>query len=169
MKLFKGKERDITITKATNEDIGHCADIIAKAMGDQPINKELLEQTLKTQNIIVLVAKIKEKIVGIISGLAFSSLIPPPRIDFLGVSDEESARRGLHGMLIDEFVEELKRSLPKAKYVDTNVPAANPQFVAMYSFKRFVVIGFIKGEQPSGDIVVLRKNLSQETSTSYTV
>lgn len=83
--------------KATDEDIGLCADMMVKAMGDQAINKELLEQSLKSDNLIVLVAKREEKIVGMVSGLAFPSMIPPPRLDFISVIDVESARKGLHG------------------------------------------------------------------------
>ena len=169
MRLFNKKEGDFSITPATDEDIGLCVDMISKAMGGRPINKEILEQTLKTPNMIVLVAKTKEKIVGIISGLAFPTMIPPPRIDFLSVSDEESARKGLYGILIDEFIEELKKRLPNAKYVDTNVPAINPQFTAVYSFKGFVVTGFIKGEQSMSDVVVLRKILAKDTSKNFTV
>ena len=171
MRLFGGKEKDITIEKASDADITYCVDIIMNAMnamGVQPIAREGLEQTLKTPNVLVLVAKVKDKAVGIISGLAFPSLIPPPRIDFLSASDEESARKGLHGMLIDAFVEELKKRLPNAKYVDTTVATSNPQFVAMYSMKGFVVIGFTRGEHPNTDAVMLRRNLSGEPPKSYT-
>lgn len=168
MRLFKGKEGDFTIVRATNEDVAPCADMIAKAMGGQPVNREVLEQTLKAPNVIVLVAKVKERVVGMISGLASSSMVPPPRIDFVGVSDEESARRGLHSRLIDEFIEELRRQLPDAKCVDTSVPSANPQIVAMYSMKDFVVIGFLRSDLPHSDIVLLRKNI-RETPAGYTV
>lgn len=172
MRLFGGKEKDLVIEKATDEDITYCVDMILNAMGTmgvQSINREGLEQTLKTPNVLVLAAKIKGRVVGMISGLAFPFLIPPPRIDFLSVSDEESARRGLHGMLIDAFLEELKKRLPNAKYVDTTVATSNPQFVAMYSMKGFVVTGFTRGEQPNTDAIILRRNLSKETTPPYTV
>ncbi|MFH0897135.1 MAG: hypothetical protein V1850_03690 [Candidatus Bathyarchaeota archaeon] len=161
MRLYNGKDAGFTIKRATDEDISACAGMVSKAMGGQQIDKGALEQTLKTPNILILVAKVQDKFVGMISGAAFPSIIPMPRIDFLGISDDESARKGLHGILIDEFVEELKRRLPKAKYVDTNVPAINFQFVAMYSLKGFVIAGFTKGEPPLGDTVVLRKNISK--------
>jgi hypothetical protein len=170
LKLFKGKEDvDFIITKASDGDISFCVDRMTRAIGNQPVNREVLEQTLKTPNVIVLVAKVKEKVVGAITGLAFPSLIPPPRIDFLDVSDEESAKKGLPYRLIDGFIEELKKRVPNATYVDTNVSASNPNYVAMYSLKGFLVTGFTRGEKPIGDTIVLRKNISSEASTSYTV
>ncbi len=171
MRLFGGKEREITIEKANDTDIAYCVDLIMDAMntmGVQPVTREGLEQTLKTPNVLVLVAKVKDKVVGMISGLAFPSLIPPPRIDFLSVSDENSARQGLHGMLIDAFIDELKKRLPNAKYVDTTVATSNPQFVAMYSMKGFIVTGFTRGEQPNTDAVILRRSLASEPPKSYT-
>ncbi len=171
MRLFGGKEGDFAIEKASDEDITYCVDIILKAMktlGVQSVTRENLEQTLKTPNVLVLVAKVKAKVVGMISGLAFPSLVPPPRIDFLSVSDEESARKGLYGMLIDAFLEELKKRLPNVKYVDTTVPTLNPQFVAIYSMKGFLVAGLIRGEEPNLDSIILRRNLSREPPRSYT-
>lgn len=162
--MFGGKgekDSDFTIVRATDEDISICAGIIFKAMGGQMIDKEALEQSLKAPNIVLLVAKTNEKVVGMVSGSAFPNAVPPPRIDFLSVTDDESARKGLHGMLIDEFIEELKRQLPKARCIDTSVPATNSQFVAMYSLKGFAIAGFTKGEPPLGDTVVLRKNISK--------
>jgi ribosomal protein S18 acetylase RimI-like enzyme len=167
--LFRGDEKEYVIAKATDEDVKVCADLISKALGGQSIDKQGLEQTLKTSGIIVLVAKLKDKVVGLITGLAFPSMIPPPRIDFLGVSDEESARKGVHSRLIDKFIEELDTRVPNAKYVDTTVSASNPQFVAMYSMKGFVVTGFIKGDQMQNDSVLLRKSIVKEKPTSYTV
>lgn len=72
-------------------------------------------------------------------------------------------------MLIDEFIEELKKKIPNAKYVETNVPTVNSSFVAMYSLKGFTVIGMIKGEDPRTDIVVLRKSILKKNPSSYTV
>jgi len=169
LKLFKDRKKDVTIVKATDADISVCADLILKAMGGQPVNKEVLEQTLKTPNMLVMVAKKDDEVVGIITGLAFPTMIPPPRIDFLGVIDEESARRGLHGSLIDKFMEELINRLPNAKHITTNVPASNYQSVAIYSLKQFIVTGYIKGDQSAGDIVVLKKNLSKESIPDYAV
>jgi hypothetical protein len=159
--LFSGKEEGFTISRATDEDIGVCADMVSKAMGIHQIDKEAIEPTLKSPNIILLVAKAKEKIVGMISGIVFPSLIPPPRIDFLGVPNDENAKKGLHSILIDAFIEELKKSFSNIKYIDTNVPATNIQFIAMYSLKGWMVTGFTKSERPLDDVVLLRKNLSK--------
>lgn len=166
MRLFR--EKDFTIGQASDEDISFCVDTFFKAMDGQPISKEALEQTLRSPNVIVLMAKIKKKIVGMISGVA---LPPPmtPRIDLLSVIDEESARKGLHGKLIDELVDELKRRLPRVKYIDTTIPALNPQFVATYSMKGFNVVGFIRGDPSGNDSVILRKNLSSQRPTGFSV
>ncbi len=174
MRLFGGRDKEIIIEKAGDDDIAYCVDVIIDAMGAagaQAVNREGLEQTLKTPNVLVLVGKVKNKVVGMISGIAFPSLIPPPRIDFLSASDEDSIRQGLHGMLIDAFLDELKRRLPNATYVDTTVATSNPQFVAMYSMKGFVVVGFSRGAQPNTDTVVLRRSLTPEAGEppqSYT-
>jgi len=171
MRLFGGKDREIMIESAGDEDIAYCVDVIMNAMsamGAQSVTKEGLEQTLKTPNVLILIGKVKNKIVGMISGLAFPTLVPPPRIDFLSVSDDESVRQGLHAMLIDAFLEELKRRLSNARYVDTTVATSNPQFVAIYSVKGFVVTGFTRGDQPNTDTVILRKSLAGEPPQSYT-
>jgi ribosomal protein S18 acetylase RimI-like enzyme len=166
MRLFRGK--DFTIGEASDEDISFCVDTFFKAMSGQPVSREALEQTLRSPNVIVLVAKTKNKIVGMISGVA---LPPPmaPRIDLLSVIDEESARRGLHGQLIDKLVDELKRRLPRTRHIDTTIPTLNPQFVATYSMKGFIVVGFIRGDQPGQDSVILRKNLSSQRPTGFAV
>ena len=169
MKLFKRKNRDFTITRPTDAEFNACADIIAKAVGQQAITKKALEQTLKAPGFIVLVAKSNDRIVGLITGLAVPSTIPPPRIDFLSVPDQASAQKGLYGILIDNFIDELKKRVPTAKHVDTNVGTANPNFIAMYSLKGFRVIGFIRGESPQSDIAVLRKDLSTNKASHYTV
>ena len=168
MKLFKRKGGEFTIAKPTDADIEQCAEMVTKAMGQQHISKEVMEKTLQTPGIVILVAKLKERIVGMITGIAFPSTIPPPRIDFLNVSDVESAKKGLYSILIDEFIEELKKRIPTVKYVDTNVSALNLQFMAMYSLKGFTVIGFTRGDTPLSDIVVLRKPLSNEKAMGYT-
>ncbi|MFH0748957.1 MAG: GNAT family N-acetyltransferase [Candidatus Bathyarchaeota archaeon] len=169
MKFFKGKDRDIMIMKPTDIDVSKCAEIIANAMGQESIKKEILEQTLKTSNVIVLIAKIKERIVGLITGVVFPSATPPPRIEFLSVPDQESAQKGLYSTLVDEFIGELRKRMPNAKYIETNVSAANTHFIAMYSLKGFLVTGFSKGEKPLGDIIVLRKNILNEKISHYTV
>ena len=150
-------------------DIRKCAELISNAMKQQPIDKNVLEQTLKAPNVIILVAKVKERVVGLITGLVFPFAIPPPRIDFLAVPDEESAQKGLYGLLVDKFIEKIKKRLPNARYVDTNIATENQNFVAMYSLKGFKVIGFIKGEKQFNDVVVLRKNISKEQESSFTV
>jgi hypothetical protein len=172
LKLFRGKEKDVIILRATDEDVGICVDMIAEAMGSmsgQPVNRTALEQTLKTPNVILLVGKKTDRVVGMISGLAFPTMVPPPRIDFLNVLDDESARKGLHNRLIDGFIDELKRRVPNAPYVDTTLSTTNPQFVAMYSMKGFCVVGFTRGHQSHNDVAVLRKDLSEESSLPYAV
>jgi len=171
VKLFK-KKAEFTIMKPTDTDIDACVEMLSSAMGQQAVNKKLLEQTLKAPGIIVLVGKLKERITGMITGLTFPFTTqgsPKGRIDFISVPDRESANKGLYSMLIDEFIEELKKKIPNAKYVETNVPTVNSSFVAMYSLKGFTVIGMIKGEDPRTDIVVLRKSILKKNPSSYTV
>ena len=137
-------------------DLDTCADLFKKATGAKTSRENLL-QILRGPGALVLVAKKQGRISGMISGLAFPGLIPPPRIEFTYVPDRENARRGLSGLLVNAFLREVKRKLPQARFVEINVGAANTSAVEFYSHHGFAINGFARGEQIGGDIVMLRK------------
>jgi GNAT superfamily N-acetyltransferase len=139
-----------------DRDLDTCTDIFKKATG-ATTSREQLRQILRGPGALVLVAKRQGRIAGMISGLAFPGLIPPPRIEFTYVVDQESARRGLSGLLVDAFIREVRGQLPQARFVEINVAAANTSAMEFYSHHGFAVNGFVRGEQSSGDIVMMRK------------
>jgi len=102
---------------------------------------------------MTLVAKQKESIVGLING----TLLGIPRIMFLTVTDEQSAREGLGGMLIDQFVKEIQKSSPHAKRILHNEFADNFNAIGLYSVKGFKVTGYIKDPITSRDVVFMEK------------
>lgn len=159
------------------EDIDLCTDLIIKAVGGQQTrsNRDAVKYTLKNPNVITLVAKSEERITGVIYGLVPPSLVPPfpvqpPRIFFVGVADQESAMKGLPGMLIDEFVSESKKRFPNPPYVDTILASKDTKNVALYSSKGFSVEGFVKDDLGGMDVIILRKRLlAQEISKTPVV
>ncbi len=121
----------------------------AKAHGD----KNKLKRMIYGDQVMTLVAKKKEKIVGLIN----ATLLGFPRIMFLTVADEKSAREGLGGILIDQFVKEIKKSSPHAKRILHNEFADNFNAIGLYSVKGFKVTGYIKDPITNRDVVFMEK------------
>ena len=151
------------------DDINECVEIITKYMrnrlgqGEIQFNKETFKQRLKDPNFMTLVGKYGEKIKGVINVLIPPNFFQPPQIVFVGVADQENAVKGLPGMLIDEFIDELKRRFPKASLIEVDLASKDTNAVAMYSSKGFSVEGFTKEGVGGADIVVLRKRFGQDT------
>ena len=92
-------------------------------------------------------------------GIIYGTSTIPPTIALL-VSEP---RVNLGSMLIDRFVERVKIQLPNATEVRTSLPTDIPEFIAFYSSKGFVVVGFVKGGLQGRDVVHLQKTLTHQS------
>lgn len=142
-------------------DVEESAKTLQKSMGDQtsPLfgDAKALGRVIYGPHAITLVAKKGGNVVGIVSGTATL----PPNIAFLGVTDQECAKEGLGGKLIDQFMEEAKKKFPNAAAVRTTLPADYTDAVALYSSKGFVVEGFVKTAAQGRDIVFLSRSYAK--------
>jgi len=137
-------------------DVDSCVEMIISTLGDQAKayrDKNTLKKMINGDQMMTLVAKKKEKIVGLIN----ATLLGFPRIMFLTVADEQSAREGLGGMLIDQFEKEIKKRSPHAKRILHNEFADNFNAIGLYSVKGFKVTGYIKDPITSRDVVFMEK------------
>ena len=135
-----------------------CAEMIISTLESEAKtypDKNALKKTLYGDKRVTLVARRKEKISGLING----TLLGFPRIMFLTVADEQSAREGLGGMLIDQFVKEIKKSSPHAKLILHNEFADNFNAIGLYSVKGFKVTGFIRDPITNKDVVFMEKTV----------
>ncbi|UCC33291.1 MAG: hypothetical protein JSW53_06215 [Candidatus Bathyarchaeota archaeon] len=135
-----------------------CAEMIISTLGNEAkpyADKNTVKKALYGDKKVTLVARRKERISGLING----TLLGFPRIMFLTVADEQSAREGLGGMLIDQFVKEIKKISPHAKLILHNEFADNFNAIGLYSVKGFKVTGFIKDPITNRDVVFLEKSV----------
>ena len=116
------------------QDLDMCADAILS--------------TLKGQ-----LGTMSDKIVGLISG----TLPIHPRITFITVTDAQSAREGLSGLLIDEFLKTAKKRTPKAQFILHNEFAENYKAIGLFSMKGFIVSGFMRDTVTGQDVVFMKK------------
>ena len=138
-------------------DVNSCVEMIISTLGSQAEayrNKNTLKKMIYSDQVMTLVAKKKERIVGLIN----ATLLGFPRIMFLTVADEQSAREGLGGILIDQFVKETKKRSPHAKRILHNEFADNFNAIGLYSVKGFKVTGYIKDPITSRDVVFMEKS-----------
>jgi len=142
-------------------DVEESAKVLLQSLGSQfsPVfqDSRALSRAIYGPHAITLVAKKKGRIVGVINGTATAQ----PTIVFLGVMDPDSAREGLGLILVDNFLEHVKKQFPKATAVRTTLPADFPEAVALYSSKGFMVEGFAKEAAQGRDIVFLKKSLTR--------
>ena len=137
-------------------DVDACAKMIISTLGNEAkmyADKKKVKRMIYGDQVMTLVAKRKEKLSGLVNG----TLLGFPRIMFLTVADEQSAREGLGGMLIDQFVKELRKSSPHAKRVLHNEFADNFHAIGLYSVKGFKVTGYIKDPITNRDVVFMEK------------
>lgn len=137
-------------------DVDSCVEMIVPTLRSQAKayrDKNTLKKMIYGDQSMTLVAKQKENIVGLING----TLLGIPRIMFLTVTDEQSAREGLGGMLIDQFVKEIQKSSPHAKRILHNEFTDNFNAIGLYSVKGFKVTGYIKDPITSRDVVFMEK------------
>lgn len=152
---------EITMSEFTFEplqkrDTDACAKMIISTLGDQAktyTDKDTVKRMIYGDKKLTLVAKRKEKLSGLING----TLLGFPRIMFLAVADEQSAREGLGPLLIDRFAEEIKKTSPQAKRILHNEFADNFNAIGLYSVRGFKVTGFIRDPITNRDVVFMEK------------
>jgi hypothetical protein len=155
------------------EAADECIDTMTKAMPQVRWSREGLRRGLLAPNSLTLIARQGAAIVGIISGTAFQTPIPPPTIGLMAVLDQASGERGLGGYLVDEYMKAIQKRSPKATFVDVSLPTIDTGSIALYSLKGFVIEGFVKegfsttfAGQASQDLVILRRRFATTTSPS---
>lgn len=138
------------------KDADACVKMIISTLGNEAkmyADKSRVKRMIYGDQVMTLVAKKKEKISGLING----TLLGFPRIMFLTVADEQSAREGLGAMLIDQFEKEIKKSSTHAKRILHNEFADNFHAIGLYSVKGFKVTGYIKDPITNRDVVFMEK------------
>lgn len=168
LNIFRRKASGFTFEQLKDDELEPCLDMILKIKGVKALNREVLRRSLKGPNTLTLVGKSGGKIMGVISGFVPQTFFPsmPPRIVFSFVPDRESSRKGLPAMLINEFVNEVKKHLPKASYIDVSLVSTDPSIV-LYSLNGFVISGFIKGDKGAGDLVFLRRSVRGKPKRTF--
>ena len=149
-----------------DDEINECTEIITKHVGEMRLNKETVKQRIRDPNFMTLVGKSGGKMKGVINSLIPPNQIQPAKIIYVIVTDQDSALKGLPGMLIDEFINELKRRFPKIPGVEVEFPSRETNAVAMYSIKGFSVEGFTRDGMTGIDVVMLRKRFNQSTANT---
>ena len=140
------------------KDVDACAKMIISTLGNEAkmyADKKKVKRMIHGDQVMTLVAKEKGKISGLINGTLFGF----PRITFLTVADEQSAREGLGGILIDQFEKELKKSSPHVKRILHNEFADNFNAIGLYSVKGFKVTGYIRDPITDRDVVFMEKSV----------
>ena len=167
------EEEGFNFLQLTEQAADECVDAMTKAMPQVKWNMEGLRRGLLAPNALTLIARHEGAVVGVISGMVFPTVIPPPTINLMAVLNQRSGERGLGGYLIDEFIGALQKRLPKASFVDVSLPTVDTGSIALYSLKGFVIEGFVKdgfsstfGGQAGQDLVILRRRFATATSPS---
>lgn len=140
------------------KDVDACVKMIISTLGNEAkmyADKNKVKRMIYSDQVMTLVAKKKGKISGLING----TLLGFPRIMFLTVADEQSAREGLGAILIDQFEKELKKSSPHLKRILHNEFADNFNAIGLYSVKGFKVTGYIRDPITDRDVVFMEKSV----------
>ena len=103
------------------------------------------------------------EIVGVINCSRLLEGGIPPRISFLSIMDEQSAKEGLGPELIDELLEVARKEMPSASYINVSAQAESMWQVSLYSSKGFRVCGFARDVLlQDRDVVFMKKALRQQ-------
>jgi len=141
------------------QDLDTCADAILSTLkgqlGTVSEDKETVKRMIYREKVETIVAKREGKIVGLVSG----TLLIQPRITLITVTDAQSAREGLSGLLIDEFLKTARKRTPKARFILHNEFAENYKAIGLFSMKGFIVTGFMRDTVTSQDVVFMKKPL----------
>ena len=138
------------------EEAKKCAEVVYRYLKSNEqtfYTEEDLKKLFSSQNSLTLYAEVSEKIVGLVSGI----ISPSPMIRLLVVLDEDQAKKGLGGDLIDKFVETVKKLVPTAKIVSTVISNEQNNAISLYLMKGFTISGFVYEEDRG--IVVLRRRI----------
>ena len=152
---------DFIFEPLQKKDLDACVNLVISTLGSQAKaygEKETIKHMIYSDQVATVVAKRKDKIVGLING----SILPYARIMFLTVGDEQSAKEALDSFLIDKFLEETKKRSPNVEYILHNEFADNFNAVGLYSLKGFKVTGYIRDPITNRDVVIMRKLFSSE-------
>jgi len=140
-------------------DLETCANAVLLTLKGQlaPLseNKETVKRMIYGEKVETIIAEKEGKIVGLVSG----TLLLHPRITFLTVTDPTSAKEGLSGLLIDEFLKTAGKRTPKARFILHNEFAENYKAIGLFSMKGFIVTGFMKDMVTGYDVVFMKKPL----------
>jgi len=141
------------------QDLDACADAVLLTLKGQLAtvseDKETVKKMIYGEKVETIVAKREGKIVGLVSG----TMLIHPRITFITVTDAQSAREGLSGLLIDEFLKTARKRTPKARFILHNEFAENHKAIGLFSMKGFIVTGFIRDTVTGQDVVFMKKPL----------
>jgi len=150
---------DFAFELISKKEVDACLNMIISTLGDQSKeygDKSTLKRMIYGDRVMTLVAKSEGRVVGLIN----ASVLGLPRIMFLTVADERSAREGLGGRLIDQIVGEIRRRSPDVKRILHNEFADNFNAVGLYSIKGFKVTGYIRDPVTSRDVVFMEKTVN---------
>ena len=139
-------------------DIDASLKVVTATLGSQATEyaeSATLRRIIYGEYIMTLVAKKDEKIVGLVN----AHLLGIPKIMFLTVADEKSAKEGLADQLIEKIVEGIKSGLPVAKRILHNEFADNFSAVGLYSIKGFRVTGYVKDPVTNRDVLFMEKTI----------
>ena len=151
--------------------VDECVNAVVKAMPQVKWNREGLKGRLLAPNALTIIARLKGTLVGLISGTLTTPSLPPS-IGFMAIFDPGSSAKGLGGYLIDEFISQVQKKVPKASCIDVSLSNLDTGSIALYSLRGFVVNGFIKNEIRSRlgkgtyDLVHLRRWLAKASPKS---
>jgi hypothetical protein len=139
-------------------DIDASLKVVTATLGSQAkeyAESATLRRMILGEHILTLVAKKEERIVGLVN----AHLLGIPKIMFLTVADEKSAKEGLADLLIEKIVEGIKSALPAAKRILHNEFADNFSAVGLYSVKGFRVTGYVKDPVTNRDVLFMEKTI----------
>lgn len=147
-----------TFESLQKEDVDKCVELAMSTLKGQMKdygNKDRLRVMIYGKQTVTLVGKKDGKIAGFIT----AALMGIPRIMFLTVSDEKTAKEGLSSQLIDKLVEKIGQILPKTKQILHNEFADSVAAIALYAFKGFRITGYIKDPVTDRDVVFMAKSI----------
>jgi hypothetical protein len=165
------EKRGFSFETLSKDAADECTNAVVKAIPQVKWDKEGLKLRLLAPNALTIVARLKGKLAGLISGTLMTPSLPPS-IGFMAVFDTKSSGKGLGGYLIDQFIKEVQKKAPKAPCVDVSLSNLDTGSIALYSLKGFIVNGFIKNEirpifgKGVHDLVHLRRWLAKSPPAS---
>jgi hypothetical protein len=147
-----------------SQDVDKCIEaILSVPVIDLPgatleTRKMALKNILHGPYVLTLTAQKGNEIVGVINCTRSSEGGVPPRIGFLSIMDEESAKEGLGPQLIDELLKVAHKEMPEASYINVSAQADSAWQVSLYVSKGFRVCGFARDVLlQDRDVVFMKK------------